>query len=75
MVITSYAASRRGLLLYLAAVGPVGGLVVGLIVLFAMGGTDPHRTALAVRPTQWRGASQRRAVHPLLKGFTPRGHR
>ena len=40
MVITSYAASRRGLLLYLAAVGPVGGLVVGLIVLFAMGGTE-----------------------------------
>jgi hypothetical protein len=40
MVITSYAASRRGLLLYLAVIGPVGGLVVGLIVLFAMGGTE-----------------------------------
>ena len=40
MVITSYAASRRGLLLYLAAIGPVGGLVIGLIVLFAMGGTE-----------------------------------
>jgi hypothetical protein len=33
MVIASYAASRRGLLLYLAAVGPAGGLVIGLIAL------------------------------------------
>jgi hypothetical protein len=40
MVIASYAASRRGLLLYLAASGPVGGLVFGLIVLFAMGGAE-----------------------------------
>jgi len=38
MVIASYAASRRGLLLYLAAVGPVGGLVLGLIALLAMRG-------------------------------------
>lgn len=40
MVIASYAASRRGLLLYLATIGPVGGLVIGLIVLFAMGGAE-----------------------------------
>jgi hypothetical protein len=32
-VIASYALSRRGLLLYLAIAGPVGGLVVGLIEL------------------------------------------
>jgi hypothetical protein len=38
MVIASYAASRRGLLLYLAAVGPVGGLVTGLIVLVTIRG-------------------------------------
>jgi hypothetical protein len=38
MVIASYAASRRGLLLYLAAVGPVGGLVIGLFVLLTMRG-------------------------------------
>jgi hypothetical protein len=34
MVIASYAASRRGLLLYLASSGPVGGVVIGLIALF-----------------------------------------
>ena len=37
MVIASYAASRRGLLLYLTAAPPVGGLVVGLIVLATRG--------------------------------------
>ena len=38
MVIASYVASRRGLLLYLAAVGPVGGLVIGLFVLLTLRG-------------------------------------
>jgi hypothetical protein len=33
MVIASYAALKRGLLLYLAAVGPTSGLVIGLIAL------------------------------------------
>lgn len=33
MAIASYAASKRGLLLYLASAGPVSGLVVGLIGL------------------------------------------
>jgi hypothetical protein len=40
MVIARYAASRRGLLLYLAASGPVGGVVFGLFVLFVMGGAE-----------------------------------
>jgi hypothetical protein len=39
MVIASYAASRRGLLLYMAAAGPIGGLVSGLIVLLRTHGT------------------------------------
>jgi hypothetical protein len=39
MVIASYAASRRGLLLYLAAAGPTGGLVAGLIVLLRTRGS------------------------------------
>jgi hypothetical protein len=38
MVTASYAASRRGLLLYLAAVGPVGGLVFGLIAFLTTRG-------------------------------------
>jgi hypothetical protein len=38
MVIARYTASKRGLLLYLAASGPVGGVVFGLIVLFALRG-------------------------------------
>jgi hypothetical protein len=40
MVIASYAASRRGLLLYVATSGPVGGLVIGLIVLHTMRGAE-----------------------------------
>ena len=40
MVIASYAASRRGLLLYLAAAPPVCGLVIGLIVLLATRGAQ-----------------------------------
>ena len=38
MVIASYTAGRRGLLLYLAAAGLVGGLVIGLIMLLSMEG-------------------------------------
>jgi hypothetical protein len=38
MVIASYSPSRRGLMLYLAVVGPVGGVLVGLIPLLALGG-------------------------------------
>ena len=40
MVVASYAASRRGLLLYLAAAGPVGGLVIGLITLLRVRGAE-----------------------------------
>ena len=39
MVVASYTASRRGVLLYLTVIGPVSGLITGLIVLFALGGT------------------------------------
>jgi hypothetical protein len=41
MVIASYAASRSGLLLYLAVAPPVGGLVIGLIVFLATRGVVP----------------------------------
>jgi hypothetical protein len=40
MVIASYAASKRGLLLYLAASGPVGGVVFGLFALFVLRGAQ-----------------------------------
>ena len=38
MVIASYAASKRGLLLYLAISGPVGALVIGPLVLLPLAG-------------------------------------
>jgi hypothetical protein len=38
MVIASYSPSRRGLMLYLAIIGPVGGVLVGLIPLLVLGG-------------------------------------
>jgi hypothetical protein len=40
MVIASYAASRRGQLLYLAAYGPVGVLVIGLVALLTTPGAE-----------------------------------